>query len=151
MKTGEETKAQFMASAAAMYEELRAWRAAHPQVSFDEIAGQVTMKRQGLMGELLGMLAEQEGRGEFLEERRCPGCGGVLHYKGEKPRTVLHAEGQARLMRGYHHCDQCGHGFFPSGPGVNLGSPGLDTGDSGAGRAPSGGDSVVSTGGGGLP
>jgi hypothetical protein len=140
-------KAAFVQEAAAMYEELMAWRAGHPQASFDEIAGQVTVKRQALMGELLRGLAEQPGRGTVVVERTCPQCGGPLHYKGEKPRTVLHAEGSAVLRRGYHHCDQCGHGFFPSGPDVTLGEAGVDARDGSPSRAVSGGDSFVSTGG----
>ena len=140
-------KTAFVAEAAAMYEELMAWRAAHPQASFDEIAGQVTVKRQALMGELLRGLAEQPGGGTVVVERACPQCGGSLHYKGEKLRTVLHAEGNALLRRGYYHCDQCGHGFFPSGPDVTLGEAGVDTRDGSPSGAVSGGDSFVSTGG----
>ena len=52
MKTGAENKAQFGAGAAAMYDELTTWRAAHPPANFDEMASQVTVKRQGLMGAL---------------------------------------------------------------------------------------------------
>ncbi len=52
MKTGAENKAQFVAGAAAMYDELTTWRAAHPPANFDEMASQVTVKRQGLMGAL---------------------------------------------------------------------------------------------------
>ena len=47
-----ENKAQFVADATALYEELTAWRAAHPQASFDEMAEQGTVKGQALMGEL---------------------------------------------------------------------------------------------------
>ena len=106
-------KETFVAGAAQMYDELRAWRKSHPRASFDEIAAQVTQRRQVLMGELLALLAEQEGRGELLEERTCPSCGQNLHYKGQKIREVLHPEGESRLERSYHHCDQCGPGIFP--------------------------------------
>lgn len=115
------TKESFMAAAGAMYEELSGWRAGHKAANFDEIAKQVTQKRQELMGQLLAQLAEQEGQGEYLAERSCPQCGGTLHYKGKKLRAVGHAEGSAQVERGYHHCDQCGHGFFPSGPDVATG------------------------------
>ena len=71
---------------------------------------------------MLTELAGQHGVGEILVERSCPQCGGVLHYKGEKPRTVLHPEGQPKLTRGYHHCDQCGHGFFPLDERLQLGA-----------------------------
>lgn len=108
-------KAEFVKQAERLYEELTAWRAEHGKASYDEIAEQVTVERQKLMGGLLGMLAEQNGQGEMLVERKCPGCGGVLHYKGKKLRAVLHPEGTAAVERGYHHCDECGHGVFPPG------------------------------------
>jgi hypothetical protein len=136
-------KAAFLAEAAAMYDELSAWRTAHGEASFDEIAEQVRAKRQAVMGGLLARLATQNGAGEWLSERTCPECGGVLHYKGKKRRTVLHAEGNAVLARGYHHCDQCGHGFFPSGPDVTLGEPRVDAADGGASGAVSDGNCVV--------
>jgi hypothetical protein len=113
MKGEGQEKEAFVAGATQMYEELRAWRKAHPEASFDEIAAQVTQRRQLLMGELLAMLAVQEGRGELLEERACPSCGQTLHYKGERLREVLHPEGQSQVKRSYHHCDQCGQGIFP--------------------------------------
>lgn len=105
----------FVAEAKAMQERLVAWRAEHPRASFDEIAEEVRQQREVLMGQLLAELAEQHGVGEVLVEGWCPQCGGVLHYKGVKVRTVLHPEGQPQLERGYHHCNECGHGFFPSG------------------------------------
>lgn len=115
------SKETFMSAAGAMYEALSEWRGERKGASFDEIAEQVTVHRQRLMGQLLAELAEQEGRGEYLAERDCPQCGGILHYKGQKRREVGHAEGRTRIERGYHHCDQCGHGFFPSGPDVATG------------------------------
>ena len=108
-------EAAFLSAAQAMRAELVQWRGAHPAASFDEIAEEVRKQRQVLMGELMAELAGQQGVGEMLVERSCPQCGGMLHYKGEKERTVLHPEGETALERGYHHCDQCGHGFFPSG------------------------------------
>jgi hypothetical protein len=115
MKQSMEGTGSFVVAAKAMHEALVEWRAAHGEASFDEIAEEVRKHRQVLMGQLLAELAGQHGVGEVLVERSCPQCGGMLHYKGEKERTVLHPEGQPQLKRGYHHCDQCGHGFSPSG------------------------------------
>lgn len=65
------SKETFLAAAGAMYEELSGWGGDHKEASFDEIAGQVTVQRQRLMGQVLTELAEQEGRGEYLAERSC--------------------------------------------------------------------------------
>lgn len=120
MKTQAKNKETFLADAGKLYDELATWREGHGTASFDELAAQVTVKRQVLMGELLRMLATQSEAASFVADRTCGGCGGVLHYKGEKRRTVVHAEGQAVLDRGYYQCDQCGHGFFPCGPDVAV-------------------------------
>ena len=67
------------------------------------------------MGGLLKELAEQEGVGEYLADRKCPKCEGVMQYKGERKREIGHSEGETTIKRGYHRCDECGHTFFPSG------------------------------------
>jgi hypothetical protein len=105
----------FMREAEGMYEDLRSWRKANPGASFDEIAEAVRARRQSLMGGLLKELAEQEGIGEYLADRSCPECGGVMRYKGERKREIGHSEGVTTIERGYHWCDECGHTFFPSG------------------------------------
>jgi hypothetical protein len=115
MSEARKGEGEFLSAAQAMRAELVAWRAGHPAASFDEIAEEVRKRRQVLMGQLLAELAGQHGVGEVLMAGSCPQCGGMLHYKGEKERRVLHPEGQPQLERGCHHCDQCGHGFFPSG------------------------------------
>jgi len=101
-----ESETSFVAAAKGMQEVLVAWRGGHPGASFDEIAEEVRKQREVLMGQLLAELAGQQGVGEVLVERQCPHCGGVLHYKGAKVRTVLHPEGQPHLERGYHHGDR---------------------------------------------
>ena len=118
MKPHTKNKEQFLGEAAKLYDELALWREGHGTASFDELAAQTTVKRQALMGELLGMLATQTEAASFVGDRRCGQCGGVLHDKGLRRRTVLHGEGQTVLERSYYHCDQCGHGFFPSGPDI---------------------------------
>ncbi len=114
-----EKKAEFLQAAGAMYEELREWREAHPEATFDEIAAQVTPKRRELMGELLGQLAQQQGDGRY-EEVLCPSCGEPLEASGRRKRRIVHAEGEVEVERAYHHCPECGRGLFPPGPPVAL-------------------------------
>ncbi len=110
-------RSHFMRAAEAMYEELRAWREAHPEATFDEIAAQVTPKRRALMGELLGELAQQQGDGRY-EQAACPSCGTPLEASGRRTRRIVHAEGEVEVERAYHHCPHCGTGLFPPGPTV---------------------------------
>ena len=111
----EQDRAEFMKAASEMYEELRQWRAQHPGASIDEIAEQITPKRRGLMGQLLGQLAGQHGDGEVIEGVRCPGCGEGMSYKGKPRRDVIHKEGEQELRRSYYYCARCQAGLFPPG------------------------------------
>ena len=117
-----EEKAAFLREAEAMYEELRAWREAHPEATFDEIAGQVTPRRRALMGELLEQLALQQGDGKYAEAV-CPDCGKGMESRGVRRRGVIHAEGESKLERAYHHCPECGRGLFPPGPTAESSQP----------------------------
>lgn len=117
----EQNRERLIAGLEEMYEELYAWREAHPEASFDEIAEQVTPRRQKLMGELLAQLALQHGSGVGVEGLACERCGRALVYKGEPPREVEHLEGETELRRAYYHCPHCETGVFPPGPSVEAG------------------------------
>ena len=130
----EEAKgAAFGEAAVGMHQRLRAWRRAHPQASFDEIAEQVSRERQVLMGDLLGELAAATESVPL--DPTCPHCGGAVQNKGRKPRQVLHREGEMRLEREYYYCPACKQGFFPSGPELAVEPSQLESGDDPPGAA----------------
>jgi hypothetical protein len=111
-------------------QELYTWREAHPEASFDEIAGQVTPRRRALMAVLLKQLAQQQGTGMVAEEVHCPECGQGMRYTGAARREVEHyLEGETELRRAYYHCERCHGGIFPPGWTVETGEAQLDTGD----------------------
>lgn len=111
----EKERAEFLAAATEMYEELQRWRGKHPGASFDEIAAQVTPKRGELMGKVMGQLACQGGDGEMIEGLECPDCGQQMIYKGKPKRGVAHLEGELELARAYYYCAHCEDGLFPPG------------------------------------
>lgn len=111
----EKAKAEMQAAFEQMWEELHGWRAAHPEASFDEIAGQVTPRRRALMGQLLAQLACQQGDGEVVEGVNCPECGQAMSYKGTPQRAVEHLEGEMEIGRAYYYCAHCESGLFPPG------------------------------------
>jgi hypothetical protein len=111
----EKVKAEMQQAFEQMWDELYEWRAAHPEASFDEIAAQVTPRRRGLMGQVLGHLACQHGDGEVVEGMRCPDCGEAMSYKGTPNREIEHLEGETELVRAYYHCAHCESGLFPPG------------------------------------
>lgn len=119
--TKSETRRQeeFVAKAEAMYERLRAWRAAHPEASFDEIGDEVTRERQQLMAGLLGELAAQPEEG-WVAAEVCSSCGRELTPKGKRKREVGHLEGEIQVEREYHYCDARQRGLFPPGRQVEA-------------------------------
>ena len=110
---------EFVAAAEAMYERLRAWRAAHLEASFDEIGDQVTAERQRLMAKLLGELATQPEEA-WAGAEVCSRCGRELTPKGKHKREVGHLEGEVQVEREYHYCDECQSGLFPPGRQVEA-------------------------------
>jgi hypothetical protein len=139
-----ENKGRWQVKAEEMYDELCEWREAHPEASFDEIANQVTPRRQELMGELLSQLALQQGSGEVVEGLTCEVCGQELTYKGQPRRAVEHLEGETRLKRAYYHCVHCEGGIFPPRPAVEVGETQLESGDDPTSGGTSGSDSILS-------
>ena len=113
-RQGKEREA-FLEAMGKQYDELRQWREKHPEANFDEIAGQVTFRRRGLMGQLLGQLACHHGDGEVVEGLPCPDCGGEMIYKGRPKRDVSHLEGETAIERAYYYCVHCERGLFPPG------------------------------------
>jgi uncharacterized protein with PIN domain len=111
----EKERAEFLAGAAEMYEELRRWREKHPAATIDEIGSQITPRRRELMGQLLQQLATQQGDGTVIEGMVCRECGAEMVYKGKPKRELEHLEGETELMRAYYYCDGCEAGLFPPG------------------------------------
>jgi hypothetical protein len=142
-ETEAEAKEQWRVKAEEMYDELYEWRERHPEASFDEIASQVTVRRQELMGELMSHLALQHGSGEEVEGLVCEGCGQELRYKGKLRRGVGHLEGEADLKRAYYHCPECESGIFPPGPAVEVSETPLESSDDRASGGTGDTDSLV--------
>ncbi len=120
---------KFVESAEGMYERLVAWRQAHPEASFDEIAAEVGRERRELMGQLLSELACQNQMAVEALSTECPSCGGQSEGKGRKARGISHMEGETKLERGYRYCGQCGSGFFPPGRATEAESKELESRD----------------------
>lgn len=112
---------EFVAMAEAMYVRLRAWRAGHLDASFDEVGEQVTQERQRLMAVLLGELAAQPEE-VLVGPEHCSQCGKELAPKGKQERGVSHLEGEVRVVRGYHYCNECQRGLFPPRPQIEVNS-----------------------------
>ena len=105
------------AMSAAVDEELRVWRQAHPRASLTEIELVVEAATRRLQAHLLGALAPPPGAADSapVEQGACRSCGGTLQARGQRERAVLvaHQATPPRLRRTYYVCSTCGTGFFP--------------------------------------
>lgn len=125
IKSEAKREAEFVAEAEAMYERLRSWRRMHPEASLDEIGEKVTQERQRLMGRLMGELATQPEE-EVVCGEVCQKCGKEMRRKGKRLREIGHLEGQVRINRDYHYCDECQSGLFPPRRQIAVGESRLD-------------------------
>jgi hypothetical protein len=140
-RRAEGEKAAFVCAAEAMYEGLVAWREANLEASFDEIADQITPRRQALLAPLLAQLAQRAD--ERVVAPVCETCGEPLRYKGTPQRQVAHREGEAALSRAYWYCDSCDQGLFPPGPAAAVEPACVESQDDAAGATAGGGDSLA--------
>jgi uncharacterized protein with PIN domain len=116
MKTSQEKlKAEFLANAEALFDELMAWDEQTAEPDLSQIEEKVLQLRQRL-GEQLAQaaLARQEKR-QPAEKMLCPQCGGELELKGQKGNRIESRLGSLALERSYYYCPRCRQGFFPPG------------------------------------
>ena len=102
-----------------VFEEMAAWRKAHPKATLKEIEDELDARLSGMRARMLADLAQQSPKrdwsGQELHERpRCPQCGSPLQARGQHERRLAtHGGVEVKLSRSYGTCPQCGEGFFP--------------------------------------
>ena len=114
-KNRADLKAEFLAEAEVLFDELMAWDEHTLEPDLTQIEDVVLQLRQRL-GEQLAQaaLARQEKR-QPAEKMPCPQCGGELENKGQKDNQVASRVGGLQIARTYYYCPRCRQGFFPPG------------------------------------
>lgn len=98
---------------------VRAWRAAHPKATFQELEQVIHERMSRLEAQVLqeAALARAASDWTHAPERdhpRCPGCGTPLLARGKHVRHLQGPGGQEiALSRSYGTCPTCGVGLFP--------------------------------------
>ena len=110
-------KAQLMAQAEAVIDELLAARKGHNSLSEIEnlVAGSGQVIQQQMTQTLLAVESRPNGPGPA-----CAGCGREMHYKGQKRRHIVSSTGEVVLERAYYYCKTCKRGCFPPGRGLGT-------------------------------
>lgn len=103
----------------AIHAELQAWRAAHPQATFQQIEAEVEARLARLRAHLLQEVALASPATDWsvtplAEQPCCPTCQTPLEPRGLHPRTLRSQHDQpVTLTRQYGTCPTCEGGFFP--------------------------------------
>ena len=120
-QTATERKAEFMAAAEQMYEQLEAWYELHPEASFGEIEAEARRRRRELMGTALATLINGRDNGYQAVRPPCPQCGQAMEFEGYRRWGIAGLEGDTTLRRAYYVCPTCnGQTFFPPRPETEV-------------------------------
>ena len=116
MKTNQEKlKAEFLAEAEALFDELMGWDEHTSKPDLTQIEEIVLQLRERLGKQMVqAVIGRQENR-QPAQKMSCPVCKGELEAKGEKGNQVETRVGSLRIERSYYYCPRCRQGFFPSG------------------------------------
>jgi uncharacterized protein with PIN domain len=109
-------KAELMAEAQALIEELLDWDERTKKPNLTQIEDEILALRER-MGQRMAevMIAGQEAVQPAVTPS-CPTCGEAMRYKGRKEIDAESRLGALAVDRGYYYCARCEGGLFPPGP-----------------------------------
>ena len=114
-RTRTEKKADLLAQAEAVIEELLDWDEGAEQPNLRQIEEVVLRLRQRMGERLAEVVVEGQEAVQPAETPHCPSCGEEMRYKGRKGIDVESRVGGLGLERGHYRCARCRSGFFPPG------------------------------------
>jgi uncharacterized protein with PIN domain len=119
-KSREQLKAEFIAEAEELFDELMEWEEQTDKPNLTEIEEIILVLRKRF-GERMAqqMIMRQEER-QPAERVHCPQCDGEMATKGLKGNQVETRIGNLKIERGYYYCPKCKQGIFPPGSATDA-------------------------------
>lgn len=114
-RRNEELKAQLMAKAEAVIDELLASRRDPREATIADIERAVLVAGQRIEQELTATLVKESAAQVEGEWPRCPECGRRMKGKGKRAKRLVTEKGEVQLEREYYYCAGCRRGVFPPG------------------------------------
>jgi hypothetical protein len=112
-RTEEQIKAELLAEAQAVIEELVSWERQAGAPDLTTLEDKVLAVRQRLGQRLLEVLIEDQEARQPVEAPTCGTCGASMRYKGQKRTAIESRVGGIQVDRGYYYCAHCASGLFP--------------------------------------
>lgn len=113
-KTRKELEAELEAKSKTVIQELLDWNETHSAPDLTQIEDIVLELREKLSQAMVESVVTSQEQVQPAEVR-CPQCGGVMRYKGQKGKVVESRVGEIDLERGHYYCPTCQSGIFPPG------------------------------------
>jgi hypothetical protein len=110
-----ELKAEMMAQAELMVDELLDWNDQTCQPTLTQIEDVILKLRKQLSEQMTGTVIAAQEAVRPTPGPKCAKCGCEMHDKGMKQNTVESRAGVLNLERGYYYCETCQAGLFPPG------------------------------------
>ena len=110
-----ELKAELMAEAELMIDELVDWTEQTSEPTLTQIEDVILKLRKRLSEQMAEAVIGAQEAVRPVPGPKCAQCGGEMQYKDMKGNTVESRVGALGLKRGYYYCKTCQAGFFPPG------------------------------------
>jgi hypothetical protein len=114
-KSIEDLKAEFLAGAEELFDELMEWDENTADVTLAQIEGVVLKMRKRLGEQMAQAVVERQENRQPAEKQICSECGAEMIDKGKKGNHVESLLGGIELERSYYYCPQCRQGDFRPG------------------------------------
>jgi hypothetical protein len=114
-RTRTELKAELMAHADGLIDELLDWSEQTGQPTLTQIEEVVLKLRKRLGEQMAQAVLQAQDAQRAVPGPLCPDCQHEMHYKGQRSHTVESRVGGLAVERGYYYCETCGRSVFPPG------------------------------------